>query len=352
MVRLKEIRDKLRTNASFRSWRASHTFGGTTKSRSLYIAGFRRKSFYYIAGLAATTVLVGGVTGGVSVRGSLRNAKDLGQAEGGLGQLVETSMTQTRIRTLTSDGLLILTTVISSYITTAQRGGGVTVIRTTGVDGETVTIPGAITFVTNSDNKIQQKTLVGSTYYVTETDGVTVPTTVYGAATTVTETDGDVVTVTMYSELTILTEADGDLTTSLRSQSRNGAGEVATSAGTPSKPLFFFNHVFFFFSFPFFDIEYGSSVIFSKLHFRLSHILIYRRSWRVLFDATGIANPNNNPYCGHLHKRQAGGGGVTVTIVDRCPVCAQYDLDLSPAAFDVIGDQSAGRIAIEWSWLD
>ncbi|KAI5841750.1 RlpA-like double-psi beta-barrel-protein domain-containing protein-containing protein, partial [Morchella snyderi] len=72
---------------------------------------------------------------------------------------------------------------------------------------------------------------------------------------------------------------------------------------------------------------------------------------RVLFDATGIANPNNNPYCGHLTARQAGGGGVTVTIVDRCPVCAQYDLDLSPAAFDVIGDQDAGRIAIEWSWL-
>lgn len=59
--------------------------------------------------------------------------------------------------------------------------------------------------------------------------------------------------------------------------------------------------------------------------------------------------PNRNI---DLHKRQAGGGGVTVTIVDRCPVCAQYDLDLSPAAFDVIGDQDAGRIAIEWSWLD
>ncbi|RPB07886.1 hypothetical protein P167DRAFT_597385 [Morchella conica CCBAS932] len=277
MVRLKEIRDKLRPNASFRSWQASHTFGGTTKSKPLYIAGFRRKSFYYIAGLAATTVLVGGVTGGVGVRGSLRNAKDLGQAEGALGQLVETSMTQTRIRTLTSDGLLILTTVISSFITTAQRGGGVTVIRTTGADGEIVTILGAITFVTNSDNKIQQKTLVGSTYYVTETDGVTVPTTVYGAATTVTETDGDVVTVTMYSELTVLTEADGDLTTSLRSQSRNGAGEATTSAGTPSKP-FFFNRVFLF------DIEYGltngSNIIFSELHLSLHLILIYRRSWR------------------------------------------------------------------------
>ena len=51
-------------------------------------------------------------------------------------------------------------------------------------------------------------------------------------------------------------------------------------------------------------------------------------------------------------KRQAGGGGVTVTIVDRCPVCAQYDLDLSPAAYNVLGDEDAGRIEIEWSWID
>lgn len=53
-----------------------------------------------------------------------------------------------------------------------------------------------------------------------------------------------------------------------------------------------------------------------------------------------------------LRKRQAGGSGVTITIVDRCPVCAQYDLDLSPAAFDVIGKQDEGRVAIEWNWLD
>lgn len=55
---------------------------------------------------------------------------------------------------------------------------------------------------------------------------------------------------------------------------------------------------------------------------------------------------------GNPEKRQAGGGGVTIAIVDRCPVCAQYDLDLSPAAFDIIGSQGDGRIAIEWSWLD
>ena len=53
-----------------------------------------------------------------------------------------------------------------------------------------------------------------------------------------------------------------------------------------------------------------------------------------------------------LWQRQEGGGGVTVTIVDRCPVCKEYDLDLSPAAYNVLGDPDAGRIEIKWSWVD
>ncbi|KAF8251289.1 hypothetical protein K440DRAFT_513846, partial [Wilcoxina mikolae CBS 423.85] len=72
---------------------------------------------------------------------------------------------------------------------------------------------------------------------------------------------------------------------------------------------------------------------------------------KILFDATGSANANNNPYCGRKAFRQEGGGGVTITIVDRCPVCKKYDLDLSPAAYNAIGDADAGRIPIKWSWL-
>ncbi|KAI5777279.1 RlpA-like double-psi beta-barrel-protein domain-containing protein-containing protein [Geopyxis carbonaria] len=74
---------------------------------------------------------------------------------------------------------------------------------------------------------------------------------------------------------------------------------------------------------------------------------------KVLFDATGATNSNANPYCGRKALvKAAGGGGVTITIVDRCPVCKQYDLDLSPAAYNVLGDADAGRIPIKWSWLD
>jgi len=42
-------------------------------------------------------------------------------------------------------------------------------------------------------------------------------------------------------------------------------------------------------------------------------------------------------------------GQVTVRIVDQCPGCKQGDLDLSPQAFDQIGEHSAGRIPITWS---
>lgn len=53
-----------------------------------------------------------------------------------------------------------------------------------------------------------------------------------------------------------------------------------------------------------------------------------------------------------MHRRQIGGGGVTITVVDRCPVCKKYDLDLSPAAYNAIGDPDEGRVEIKWKWLD
>lgn len=63
--------------------------------------------------------------------------------------------------------------------------------------------------------------------------------------------------------------------------------------------------------------------------------------------ATITPAPQHTPH--QLQKR----AGVTVTVVDRCPVCAKYDLDLSPAAYDAIGaDQDDGRVEIEWKWVD
>ena len=68
------------------------------------------------------------------------------------------------------------------------------------------------------------------------------------------------------------------------------------------------------------------------------------------------ANPNNNPLCGHKVKVwQAGkpGNSVVVAIEDTCPGChGQYDLDLSPAAFNKLANPDVGRIKIEWEFVD
>jgi hypothetical protein len=48
----------------------------------------------------------------------------------------------------------------------------------------------------------------------------------------------------------------------------------------------------------------------------------------------------NNEECTNLGS---GGNSVTVTVVDRCEGCAEYDLDFSPAAFDVLASESVGR---------
>ena len=42
-------------------------------------------------------------------------------------------------------------------------------------------------------------------------------------------------------------------------------------------------------------------------------------------------------------------GDVEVTITDKLPSGSAKDLDLSPAAFDQIADQAAGRVPITWS---
>ncbi|ORY03531.1 barwin-like endoglucanase [Basidiobolus meristosporus CBS 931.73] len=43
-------------------------------------------------------------------------------------------------------------------------------------------------------------------------------------------------------------------------------------------------------------------------------------------------------------------GNVKVQIVDKCPGCKHGDLDLSPAAFNRIADEAAGRVTISWTF--
>ena len=53
-------------------------------------------------------------------------------------------------------------------------------------------------------------------------------------------------------------------------------------------------------------------------------------------------------YCGACIEIAGPNGKVKVKIIDRCPECQQGDVDLSPEAFDQIGDRIDGRISISW----
>ncbi|RIA81250.1 hypothetical protein C1645_700985, partial [Glomus cerebriforme] len=60
------------------------------------------------------------------------------------------------------------------------------------------------------------------------------------------------------------------------------------------------------------------------------------------------ANPNNAPICNMCVKITGPKGTVKIKIVDKCPTCEFGDIDLSPVAFKVIGDEFQGRIPISW----
>ncbi|KAF8511099.1 RlpA-like double-psi beta-barrel-protein domain-containing protein-containing protein [Gautieria morchelliformis] len=52
---------------------------------------------------------------------------------------------------------------------------------------------------------------------------------------------------------------------------------------------------------------------------------------------------NGNLVCGRKVQATAPGGKtVTVSVEDKCASCTQFDLDMSPAAFDQLADESVG----------
>lgn len=57
---------------------------------------------------------------------------------------------------------------------------------------------------------------------------------------------------------------------------------------------------------------------------------------------------NGNPICGKQATLYYQGKSVTVTVQDKCPGCSYGDIDLSPAAFQALADESLGRIPITW----
>jgi len=71
------------------------------------------------------------------------------------------------------------------------------------------------------------------------------------------------------------------------------------------------------------------------------------------FDTYPGAGPDasQNPICFKHINVNYQGRTVDVTIVDRCADCPGANLDLSPAAFDVLADPSVGRLyGVQWNY--
>ncbi|KAI8335823.1 RlpA-like double-psi beta-barrel-protein domain-containing protein-containing protein, partial [Chlamydoabsidia padenii] len=58
----------------------------------------------------------------------------------------------------------------------------------------------------------------------------------------------------------------------------------------------------------------------------------------------------NHDLCGETIQVETDDGSVSARVVDTCPACDADSIDLSPAAFDEIGDRARGRVDITWSF--
>ncbi|KAJ2402721.1 hypothetical protein GGI23_000505 [Coemansia sp. RSA 2559] len=70
------------------------------------------------------------------------------------------------------------------------------------------------------------------------------------------------------------------------------------------------------------------------------------------YGSSSSGNSNSASVCGKCAQVKGPNGQVKVKVTDKCPSCKSGDLDLSPAAFDKIGSEAAGRISISWSFVD
>ncbi|GAB7366774.1 hypothetical protein MBLNU230_g0728t1 [Neophaeotheca triangularis] len=82
----------------------------------------------------------------------------------------------------------------------------------------------------------------------------------------------------------------------------------------------------------------------------------------LLFDAAGSSsstggNSNENPLCGRklratrFNDAEDEDRSVDLTVVDRCTGCGAEDLDTSLGAFELLAQESEGRVDVRWAWL-
>ncbi|KAF4612062.1 hypothetical protein D9613_003619 [Agrocybe pediades] len=59
---------------------------------------------------------------------------------------------------------------------------------------------------------------------------------------------------------------------------------------------------------------------------------------------------NNGAHCWQHIKVHYQGKTIDATVVDSCPGCSQYSIDLSPSAFQALAPLDAGRIQVDWNY--
>lgn len=139
------------------------------------------------------------------------------------------------------------------------------------------------------------------------------------------------------SEPTPAPESTSEPTSSLQPQSTTTQSSSPSTSSTPSEGEFSGDGTFYNTGLGACGIESNDSQFVVAVGYEL-------------YDSVNTANPNNNPLCGRKITVFRGLKSVQVTVVDKCPGCSYYSLDLSPAAFDVLGNPDEGRIPITWIW--
>ncbi|KAF8994921.1 RlpA-like double-psi beta-barrel-protein domain-containing protein-containing protein, partial [Cyathus striatus] len=67
--------------------------------------------------------------------------------------------------------------------------------------------------------------------------------------------------------------------------------------------------------------------------------------------ALSTAEYNNGAHCWQHIQVHYQGKTIDATVVDSCPGCSQYSIDLSPAAFSALAPLDAGRIQVDWNYV-
>jgi len=71
------------------------------------------------------------------------------------------------------------------------------------------------------------------------------------------------------------------------------------------------------------------------------------------YDPTIVDNnPNKATVCNKCVKIHRNNKWVVGIIIDKCPGCSKYDLDVSPTIFKTLEDLGQGRVTISWEYTD